>query len=150
MEIREISPLDKKVQQLISQLDKGNRELYPEGPNYLESAENMVKNSTMMGIFLKEDLIAMGALKWFEGFAEVKRVYVVPEQRGKRLSVRVMDELEKLALENGIETLRLETGVRQPEAVSLYRKLGYFEIESFGDYRPDPMSLFFEKNLSKS
>jgi putative acetyltransferase len=43
--------------------------------------------------------------------------------------------------------LRLETGVRQPEALGLYRKLGYRERGPFGAYKPDPLSVFMEKRV---
>jgi putative acetyltransferase len=39
----------------------------------------------------------------------------------------------------------LETGVRQPEALALYRRHGYTERGPFGPYQPDPLSTFFEK-----
>ena len=44
--------------------------------------------------------------------------------------------------------MRLETGIRQPEAIGLYRSAGYAEIGPFGAYRPDPLSLFMEKRLA--
>ena len=44
--------------------------------------------------------------------------------------------------------LRLETGVLQPEALGLYRKLGYRERGPFGAYAADPLSVFMEKMTS--
>ena len=43
--------------------------------------------------------------------------------------------------------MRLETGIYQPEALGLYRSAGYVEREAFGDYVPDPLSVFMEKRL---
>jgi len=43
----------------------------------------------------------------------------------------------------------LGTGIRQPEALALYRSAGFREIEPFGDYLPDPLSLFMEKTLRR-
>ena len=49
--------------------------------------------------------------------------------------------------EVGPGAIRLETGISQPEAIGLYRKAGFVEIEAFAPYKPDPLSLFMEKVL---
>jgi putative acetyltransferase len=51
---------------------------------------------------------------------------------------------------SGIALARLETGIRQPEALGLYRRLGYVERAPFGAYVEDPLSLFMEKRLSST
>ena len=85
-----------------------------------------------------------------DGVAEVKRMYVVPEARGRGVSKAVLRGLEDAARQRGWTTLRLETGPRQPEAVGLYTGAGYRPIAAFGAYRGDPAaedSLFFERLL---
>jgi putative acetyltransferase len=47
----------------------------------------------------------------------------------------------------GIGTLRLETGIHQPEALALYERAGFVRSPPFGDYREDPLSVFMEKRL---
>jgi len=79
------------------------------------------------------------------GEAELKRMFVVPEARGLKLGSRILDALEAAAKAEGVRVLRLETGVRQPEALALYHRHGYTERGPFGTYRPDPLSTFFEK-----
>jgi putative acetyltransferase len=59
-----------------------------------------------------------------------------------------MIALEAIAEKKGLTAIRLETGIYQPEAIALYRKYGYQEIEPFGAYLPDPLSLFMEKKLA--
>ena len=59
-----------------------------------------------------------------------------------------MDGLESSLLAHGIGLARLETGVHQPEALSLYERRGYVRIPPFGDYPNDPLSVFFEKRLA--
>jgi putative acetyltransferase len=44
--------------------------------------------------------------------------------------------------------VRLETGVKQPEAIALYKSAGFVEIEPFASYAPDPLSVFMEKRFS--
>lgn len=43
--------------------------------------------------------------------------------------------------------MKLETGILQPAAIALYRSAGFRETGCFGDYRPDPLSMFMEKVL---
>lgn len=57
--------------------------------------------------------------------AEVKRVWARSDLRRKGLAARVVRELERLALKQGCRRFYLTTGSRQPEAVGLYRSLGY-------------------------
>ncbi len=48
---------------------------------------------------------------------------------------------------SGVHSLKLETGIHQPEAIGLYERFGFVRCEPFGDYAPDPLSLFMEKPL---
>jgi putative acetyltransferase len=58
-----------------------------------------------------------------------------------------MEALEREAASLGVTLMQLETGIKQPEAIALYRKFGYAERGPFGNYQPDPLSLFMEKRL---
>ncbi|MCI2416587.1 GNAT family N-acetyltransferase [Saccharopolyspora sp. K220] len=82
-----------------------------------------------------------------DGDAEIKRMYIVPEARGNGLARRLLAELETTASLAGRKRLVLETGTRQPEAISLYTSSGYTEMEKFGVYRDDPLSRCFAKDL---
>jgi GNAT superfamily N-acetyltransferase len=96
--------------------------------------------------------IGCGALRALgDGVAELKRMYVVPGARGRGVSKLLLAELEAAALLRGWTTLRLETGPRQPEAVSLYERAGYRAIPAFGAYVGAPEaadSLFYERVLT--
>ncbi|TNM36410.1 GNAT family N-acetyltransferase [Nocardioides albidus] len=78
---------------------------------------------------------------------EVKRMYVVPEQRGRGFARAVLAELERSAAAAGHDLVVLETGLRQPEAIELYRSAGYQEIPGFGFYRDAPLSRCFGRLL---
>jgi putative acetyltransferase len=56
--------------------------------------------------------------------------------------------LEEVAVRLGYRTIRLETGVSQPEAIGLYEGAGYGRIPCFGEYISDSRSRCFEKLLS--
>ena len=72
-------------------------------------------------------------------------MFVVPEARGLKLGSSILAALEAVAKTEDVRVLRLETGVRQPEALALYRRHGYMERGPFGAYQQDPLSTFFEK-----
>ena len=60
-----------------------------------------------------------------------------------------MKSLQPRLLAGDIGIVRLETGVRQPEALALYERCGYVRIPPFGGYRDDPPSVFLEKRLAR-
>jgi GNAT superfamily N-acetyltransferase len=97
--------------------------------------------------------LGCGALRELSGeVAEIKRMYVVPEARGRGLSKMLLAALEAAARLRGWTTLRLETGPRQPEAIALYAGAGYREIPPFGAYAGAPEaadSLFYERVLER-
>ncbi len=103
-----------------------------------------------------EDGVAVGcgALRRLgDDVAELKRMYVVPEARGRGVSKALLAGLEAAAAVRGWSTLRLETGPRQPEAIGLYERAGYRPIAAFGAYvgaADAEHSLFYERVLDKS
>jgi putative acetyltransferase len=65
---------------------------------------------------------------------EIKRMFVLPEYRGKKIASKILLELERWASElNYIQTI-LETGINQPEAIALYKKSGYAITKNYGQY----------------
>jgi len=78
---------------------------------------------------------------------EVKRMFVVSERRGLGFARAVLAALESAAVAAGHDVVVLETGLRQPEAIGLYRSAGYEEIPGFGFYRDAPLSRCFGKRL---
>lgn len=89
-----------------------------------------------------------GALKEFgPGVLEVKRMFVMPEARGKGIAGRILNELEKWAAELSCHTCVLETGKNQPEAIALYHKHGYHVIPNYGQYQHVENSVCFEKKI---
>jgi putative acetyltransferase len=82
-----------------------------------------------------------------EDHVEIKRVWIDPSARGLGLSRKLMTVLENEARALGFKIARLETGISQPEALGLYRALGYVERGLVGDHKLDPLSVFMEKTL---
>jgi GNAT superfamily N-acetyltransferase len=92
--------------------------------------------------------IGCGAIKDFNASAvEIKRMYVCPDNRGKRIATQILSELENWAGEMSFSKCVLETGKRQPEAIGLYKLNGYKLIPNWGQYAGVENSLCFEKEL---
>jgi GNAT superfamily N-acetyltransferase len=69
-----------------------------------------------------------------ENIVEVKRMWTNPDYRRQGHAARMLRELAGLAGQLGYSIVRLETGYAQPEALALYRALGFAEIGSYGPY----------------
>ncbi|WP_127354801.1 GNAT family N-acetyltransferase [Actinacidiphila soli] len=85
-----------------------------------------------------------------DGDAEIKRMYVIPEARGRGLSRRVLAALEDDARAAGRTRMVLETGTNLPEAISLYTSSGYEPCAKFGPYRFDELSRCYAKPLDRA
>lgn len=83
-----------------------------------------------------------------EGIAEVKRVFIKKEYRGKGVSKHIMRLLEQRAVDKGYSKLILESGTSLVEAMGLYYKIGYMIIENYGQYRDMGDSVCMGKALS--
>ena len=88
-----------------------------------------------------------GVCRFDETRAELKRMYVVPEARGRGLGRRLLVELEAEARRLGYAGIVLETGDRQTEALGLYASAGYERIPCYGVYATRALSMCFEKTL---
>jgi putative acetyltransferase len=85
--------------------------------------------------YIDDQAVGCGAIREYsDTTTEVKRMFVLPEYRGKGIAGKVLSELEKWAAESGYTECVLETGKRQPEAIRLYQKSGYNLIPNFGKY----------------
>ena len=88
-----------------------------------------------------------GVCRFDETRAELKRMYVVPDARGRGLGRLLLVELETEARRLGYDGIVLETGDRQPEALGLYESAGYERIPCYGVYATRAHSMCFGKHL---
>lgn len=99
-------------------------------------------------LFDDEVALACGAIRQYSAErVEVKRMFVLPEHRGKGLAGQVLQELERWSQELGFASCILETGKKQPEAIRLYEKSGYTMIPNYGQYAGVENSVCMEKLL---
>ncbi len=81
------------------------------------------------------EAVGCGAIKEYaEGTAEIKRMFVRAERRGRGIAKSILSELEMWAGELNFSECILETGLKQPEAIALYQKSGYETITNYGQY----------------
>ncbi|MBT8433539.1 MAG: GNAT family N-acetyltransferase [Gammaproteobacteria bacterium] len=152
MDIEHLDPDAPEVQALIAASDAYYIDLYPAESTHLENSEDLKRpNVLFVGCRSGGELVASGAAKILQddvSYAEIKRVFVLTQYRGKGLSNKIMRYLESELENRGVTLFRLETGIKQPEALGLYRKLGYRERGPFGSYVADPLSVFMEKYVN--
>ncbi|HEY3146234.1 MAG TPA: GNAT family N-acetyltransferase [Dongiaceae bacterium] len=144
------TPRQHDVVTLIRQSDALMQSLYPAESNHLVDIDSLAEPRVHFFV-ARENGRALGCGSFVlgaDGRAEMKRVFVDPTARGKGVARAIMDVLEREAASHGVTLMQLETGIKQPEAIALYRKFGYVERGPFGTYKPDPLSLFMEKQLA--
>lgn len=103
-------------------------------------------------VCLDDAVVGCGGVAFFDGFAEVKRMFVREPVRGRGVAQALLAHIEAVTRAAGIDLLRLETGVRQPAAIRLYESAGFRPCAAFGPYISMPpaaieTSLYYEKNL---
>ena len=74
-------------------------------------------------------------------------MFVKPEYRGRGVAMLILKELESWAKELNFSTCILETGKKQIEAISLYKKAGYMQITSYGQYKNVENSVCMKKEI---
>jgi len=128
---------------LEKRLDEELCKIYGELPT-----NNIVKDLKTIIIYDVEEPIACGCLKFLgDNLIEIKRVFVFQEYRSRGIAKIVMKELEKWAGESNIDTLILQTGIKQEVAINLYNAIGYVTIENYGPYVNDTDSICMKKTI---
>lgn len=93
--------------------------------------------------------VGCGAIRKFSDESmEIKRMYTLKELRGRGIATAIVAELENWSRELGYTSCVLETGKRQPWAISLYKSLGFEETANYGKYAGVLNSVCFKKHLS--
>jgi len=107
---------------------------------------DMIKHVVL--VYVDGKPVGCGAFKKYDDKSvEIKRMFVYPEMRGKRLAARILQELENWAVEEGYTRAVLETGHKQTEAIRLYTIAGYSRIENYGQYIGMEESICYRKEL---
>ena len=149
MEIIKTNSKNKDFQFLVAKLDRELAERDGPDHDFYHQFNGIENLDHVILVKAKKEAIACGAIKAFEGKAmEVKRMFVLKGFRSRGIAQLVLGSLEDWSLELGMEKCILETGKRQPEAISLYRKTGYSIIPNYGQYKGVENSVCMEKELN--
>ncbi len=144
------TPRQPAVIRLLEASDAYAASLYPAESNHMVDLDALENPDVTFFVARRDDAIVgcCALINAGDGTGEIKRMFVDPDARGLAIGKQLLNALNVRAEELGLVALRLETGIYQPEALNLYRKNGFRDIEAFGDYSPDPLSVFMEKTVS--
>ncbi len=125
--------------------------LYPVENTFLLSTDELERPGVDVYVARDESGTACGMAALvpldLDASAELKRLFVHTEARGRGVAGRLLDRIEADAASHGIRSLALETGTLQHAAMALYRGRGYEQIELFGPYIGEELSVCFAKSL---
>jgi putative acetyltransferase len=151
IQIRRTISDDRDFHALVAKLDKDLLDRYDELQMFYRQFNKIENNPTVVVAFYEDQPAGCGCIKPFdEESVEIKRMYVVDEQRGKGIGAAILRELEKWAAELKFRNTVLETGDKQPEAVHLYEKAGYTIIPNYGQYAGVATSICMKKEIDRS
>lgn len=149
MLVKTITKLTGDVAALVQKSRDYQASLYPsESINQYDPHDLINGDMYFIGAYRGDDLCGIGGVKImhvYPRFGEIKNLFVDPACRGCGVSKLIMSALEDYLIKEKINLCRLETGVSQPESLSLYHSLGYRDRDAYGTYQSDPLSIFMEK-----
>ena len=148
--VRPEPPRQPDVEQLLRLSDEYAFSLYPAESCYLLDVSEPEHPGVTVFVGRDEDGRALGLAALVakgDGTAELKRMFVHEEARGRGLAKALLRAIEGAASAAGVSELRLETGPLQHAAIALYERSGYARIPNFGDYVGDPYSVCYAKRL---
>ena len=142
-------PRQADVRRIIAESGAYLQALYPSESNHVVDVDALAAPDAVVLVARRNgELLGSIAFRVIApGHAEIKRMFVRAEARGNGVGRRLLEALEDAARQRNVERISLETGIRQPEAIGLYRASGYRDCPPFGTYRTDPLSLFMTKRL---
>ena len=134
---------------LITELEAHLEPLYPAESRHGFSVEKLIAQGVAFFVLRQNGTPAgCGGIQLFgTSYGELKRMYVRPHFRGLGFGKLLLDHLADYARTHGVGLLRLETGVHQAAAISLYERMGFQRIPPFGAYVEDSLSRYYEKRI---
>ena len=144
-------PRHPEITTLLMQSHALMQSLYSEEENHYLSVDALCqKDVRLFAAQIDEAYVGCAALSFKEAYGELKSMFVDPCHRGKGVAKRLMAALEREAILQRFEFMRLETGELLKEAVTLYTKFGFIRCGPFGNYSDEVASVFMEKSLNSS
>jgi GNAT superfamily N-acetyltransferase len=120
----------------------------PADVGYFDPSVVSVPKSVFLVARVEGRAVGCGALVPFEDdVVEIKRMFVLPQERGHGIAKKILDRLQSLAQEFDYDRIRLETGTKQPESIALYGKSGFYRVPNFPPFENDHTAVCFEKRI---
>ena len=141
---------DSNFRELVALLDQELAIRDGEDHSFYSQFNKVDKIGHVVVAYLEGTPVGCGAFKKLaEDAVEIKRMYVLPELRGRGIAGQVLSALESWAAELNYLFCVLETGKKQPEAIRLYQKSGYSIIPNYGQYIGIENSVCMKKAIQK-
>ena len=151
LEISLIDPRDPDAAALIKAMTTEITAIYDhkiDGAGNFKPEDVLVPGSGFIVGRVENEAVACGGFRPLgPGIAEIKRMFVAPEHRGRGYSKAILTTLERMAAESGYTTVWLETRPLQRAAIALYEQLGYERIPNYGMYEGKKECLCYGKSL---
>ena len=151
MDIKLETPKQPEVVALNDLLDPNQLSLYPPESVYALDMNSLLQPNVLFAVARNLDgaAVACGAMVVTPEYGEVKRMFTLPEVRGKRVGSQLLHRLEQLARQKGITRLVLETGEAPgfEAAYRVYERGGFTVCGAVLDYPDSGFSRFYEKKI---
>lgn len=147
VELRRDDALSADALAMIGESEAELSSLYAPEHRYAFSPDQLLNANVRFLVAYEGTPVGCGGMAPCDGYGELKRVFVTRTARGQGLAARIVHALEDIASKEGFPLMRLETGLASPDALALYRKLGYRETGPFGVYVDNGSSVFMERAL---
>lgn len=148
IQLKRSTSADADFQDLVIQLDQDLAEKNGDNNAFFAQYNRIDFIQHVVVLYVNDKAVACGAFKAFDDEqVEIKRMFVCEDQRGKKLGLAVLQELERWAIELRYTSCVLETGTKMKAAIHLYTKFGFERIENYGQYAGIEDSLCFRKKL---
>jgi putative acetyltransferase len=151
--IEPVSAPTDELRQLVVELDRALAGPYLPEQHHGLSFERLFDDNVRFFVARVDGVaVGCGGVGFYDGYAEVKRMFTRPTVRRQGVARALLRRLEAEASGAGYTVLRLETGVYQHEAIAFYERAGFERCEAFGDYaemasESIETSVFYEKSI---
>ncbi|MBV1855300.1 GNAT family N-acetyltransferase [Catellatospora tritici] len=141
----ETAGTDPRVAPLVAAMKAEMDRRYPEEVGL--DHPQVLTDAVFLLVLAADEPVGTCAVQLLGAEAELKRMYVRPDQRGRGVAGLLMGQAEAVARRAGCTRFKLETGVRQPEAIAVYRRAGFVAIPNYPPYDTWELSVCFAKDL---
>lgn len=140
---------DADFQSLVVQLDKELWERYPLTQQNFSPHNKLDMTARVLVAYRDNEPVGCGCFKPTPdpGTIEIKRMFTLRQARGMGIAKRILQELERWGAAENFTHAKLETGINQPEAIAVYKRLDYKPIPNYPPYDNNQESICMAKAI---